>query len=57
MNKNPKPSRMAAPAIPTTTNTPTTAPVLLKNALVPPPELPLPSFKLPLGFLTIWVTV
>jgi hypothetical protein len=57
MNKNPKPNRMAAPAIPTTTNTPTTAPVLLKNALVPPPELPLPSFKLPLGFLTIWVTV
>lgn len=55
-NKNPAPNKIAAPAIPTTTKTPTTAPVLLKNVL-PPPELPLPSFKLPVGFLTIWVTV
>jgi hypothetical protein len=55
-NKNPAPNKIAAPAIPTTTNTPTTAPVLLKNVL-PPPELPLPSFKLPVGFLTICVTV
>ena len=38
--------------IPTTTNTPTTAPVLLKNALLPP-ELAL----LRVGFRTIWVMV
>jgi hypothetical protein len=52
--KNPNANSMAAPAIPTTTNTPTTAPVLLKKPEPEPP--PAALLRLP-GFLTTWVTV